>query len=294
MTENVNISVIVAVRNEAHNIRRCLTSLAPANEVIVVDSHSTDATAQIAEEEFGRTVVQFDYTGKYPKKRQWAMDNCEFRNDWLLLIDADEVVTKEQWVEIAETLASPSHDAYLLEKQFHFLGRRFRYGGFSHQAVLLVRRGAGRFEETMAELSSGLDMEVHERLIVSGRVGRLSEPLIHEDFKGLKAYIDRHNAYSTWEAQLRYEYLNTGTYAGDAIRPDLFGDAQSRRRYLKHIVMRLPFEAVIWFLYHYIIRLGFLEGRPGLIASQLRAGYIRDVRSKLFELEHAQENSTRP
>lgn len=294
MTENVNISVIVAVRNEAQNLRKCLSSLVPANEVIIIDSHSTDSSAEIAEEEFGRSVVQFDYTGKYPKKRQWAMDTCKFRHDWLLLIDADEVVTNELWVEIAETLASPSHDAYLLEKQFHFLGRRFRYGGFSHQAVLLVRRGTGRFEETMAELSSGLDMEVHERLIVNGSVGRLSESLIHEDFKGLKAYIDRHNAYSTWEAQLRYEFLNTSTYSGDAIKPDLFGNAQSRRRYLKHIVMRLPFEAVIWFLYHYIVRLGFMEGRPGLIASQFRASYIRDVRSKLFELEQVQEKKPSP
>lgn len=290
MTEPIAISVLLAVRNEAPNIRKCLAALTRADEVVLVDSNSTDDTAQIAIEEFNRDVVQFEYTGGYPKKRQWALNEYPFRHEWILLLDADEVVTDALWQEIELTLAAPAFRAYYITKSFHFMEQQFRYGGFSHAAVLLLKRGCGHFEETLAETDSGVDMEVHERIVVDDRIGRLSNPLVHEDYKGLKAYIDRHNAYSTWEAQLRYRYLNTGEYGSDSIKPLLFGDTQSRRRFVKHISMKLPFEPIAWFVYHYILRLGFLEGRPGLIASQLRAGYIRDIRAKVYELKQ----QTRP
>ena len=127
-------------------------------------------------------------------------------------------------------------------------------------------------------------MEVHERVIVDGPVGRLATPLIHDDFKGLAAYLDRHNRYSTWEAQLRHGFLTTGSYGASAVRARLFGNAQERRRFLKKIVLRLPGESLVWFAYHYVVRLGFLEGRAGLIACRIRSNYISDVRAKLTEL----------
>ena len=97
--------------------------------------------------------------------------------------------------------------AYLVTKGFHFLGRRFRFGGFSHAAVLLFRTGQAKFETLLADSCDGLDMEVHERLIVRGTIGRIRTPLVHEDFKGLEAYLSRHNRYSTWEARIRREHL---------------------------------------------------------------------------------------
>src|SRR5690625_7228949 len=89
------------------------------------------------------------------------------------------------------------------------MGRRFRFGGFSHQAVLLFRNGRARFEELIDDPASALDMEVHERVLVEGSIGILQTPLIHEDYKGLEAYIDRHNRYSTWEARLRSDFLRS-------------------------------------------------------------------------------------
>jgi hypothetical protein len=133
------------------------------------------------------------------------------------------------------------------------------------------------------DAASSLDMEVHERVLTNGKLASLRTPLIHEDFKGLTAYIDRHNKYSSWEADVRYAFL-CGLLSGDGgIRPNLFGNHQERRRFLKMIAMRVPFEPQLWFLYHYIARLGFLEGRSGLIASQIRANYISQVRAKLYE-----------
>lgn len=281
---NVPVSVIIATRNEEANIPKCLDSLAPANEVIIVDSKSQDETLRIVSN-YQCEVLQFKYEGGYPKKRQWVLDSYSFKNEWVLLIDADEVVSPELWQSITRAINSNDHVAYLIQKQFHFLGKAFKFGGFSHEAVVLLRRGCARFEETMAEIASGLDMEVHERLIVDGSVGYIQTPLIHEDFKGLKAYIERHNAYSTWESQLRYDFLYGDGYQGAAIKPKLFGDSQARRRFIKHLIIRIPFEANLWFVYHYVLRAGFLEGRAGYIAARMRANYIQDVRDKTFEIK---------
>ena len=288
MTRILPVTVLLAAKNEAVNLPRCLAALGPAARVVVLDSGSTDATADIATG-YGAEVVQFGYSGGYPKKRQWAMDELKIDTPWILLLDADEVIPPALWEEIADAVqnASPC-DAYMVRKGFHFLGRRFRFGGFSHAAVFLLKTGKGRFERLFDDSPDGLDMEVHERVIVDGRIGQFGTPLIHEDFKGLEAYIARHNKYSTWEARVRHQYLKGGRYGAATISPKLFGNSQERRRFLKGLIIRLPFEQHLWFFYHYVARLGFLEGRPGLIACQIRASYIAQVRAKMYELNRKQ------
>lgn len=282
------VTVLLAAKNEAINLPRVLGSLKCASRVIVLDSGSTDATAEISARE-GAHVVQFFYRGGYPKKRQWAMESLEIDSPWVLLLDADEVVPDELWSEISRAVQSATPcDAYMVSKGFHFLGRRFRFGGFSHAAIFLLRSGKGRFEMIFDDEADGLDMEVHERVIVGGPIGHFSTPLIHEDFKGLEAYIARHNKYSTWEARVRHKYLESGRYGESAIIPNLFGNAQERRRFLKRLVIRMPFEPLLWFLYHYVLRLGFLEGRPGLIACQVRFSYIAQVKAKMYEMRRAE------
>lgn len=286
-----NVTVLLAVKNEEVNIERCLKSLRCAAEVIVLDSYSTDRTASIATQH-GCKVIQFDYQGGYPKKRQWALESLSIKTDWVLLLDADEVVPPQLWDEIYSVTESSNHaDAYFIRKGFHFLGRRFKFGGFSHDALLLLKPGKARFERLIEVPGDKLDMEVHERLLVEGRVGRLNTPLIHEDFKGLQAYIDKHNKYSTWEANLRFQCLKSGRYGEESVPAKLFGNVQERRRWLKNVAVRVPFEAWLWFFYHYIVKLGFLEGRPGLIASQIRSQYIANVRAKLWEIKNRCENT---
>jgi glycosyltransferase involved in cell wall biosynthesis len=278
------ITVLIATRNEEANIQRCLHALAPAASIVVLDSGSTDRTAELARQH-GASVILFTHRGGYPKKRQWALEHVPIQTPWILLLDADEVVPNTLWQEIADSVNSDSAaDAYLIRKGFHFLGRKFRYGGFSHSAVLLFKTGKARFEKLIEVPGDSLDMEVHERLIVDGTIGELKTPLIHEDFKGLQSYIDKHNRYSTWEAFLRYAYLNAGTYGVDSVAPKLFGNSQERRRWLKLIAVRMPFEPWLWFFYHFIVKLGFLEGRAGKIACDIRKQYISDVRAKLFEI----------
>ena len=280
--KSLDVTVIIAAKNEAPNIGRCLAALSPAKSVCVVDSRSRDETAAIAVAA-GAEVVQFNFSGGYPKKRQWALDTLPIATGWVLLLDADEVVPAALWQEIAEVTRRSSSAAYLITKGFHFLGRRLRYGGFSHMAILLFRKGRGRFERLLDNDPSGLDMEVHERLIIDGPISQLSIPLIHEDYKGLEAYLERHNKYSTWEAEVRFRLLTSGVYGAESIKPRLFGNSQERRRALKHIAVRMPFEPQLWFVYHYFLKLGLLEGRRGLIASQIRSSYVSQARAKVFE-----------
>ena len=282
--DNLPITVIIAAKNEEANIARCISSLNRAERIIVVDSHSNDATAQFSKEH-GAEVFQFDYQGGYPKKRQWAMDNIPIHTEWILLLDADEVIPNRLWEEIQTGIALNQADAFLIKKGFHFMGKPFRFGGFSHSAILLFRKGKARFEHVLDEPPDAVDMEVHERLLVDGKVARFKTPLIHQDFKGLEAYIDRHNKYSLWEARVRYQFLKTGEWGKDPVKANAFGNIQEKRRFLKSIVCRLPFEHIFWFFYHYIICLGILEGRCGLIACRIRSNYIAEVRAKLYEMK---------
>lgn len=285
ISKKLPITVLIAARNEEANIVKCLRALDRAERVIVLDSQSDDRTVELAAS-LGAEVVQFQYRGGYPKKRQWALNNLEIDTPWVLMVDADEVVPEALWGEIAGAISSPeAPEALAIVKGFHFLGRRFRFGGFSFAAVVLFRTGKARFEKLVECPEANQDMEVHERVIVDGKVGRLRTPLIHEDFKSLQAYIDRHNRYSSWEARLRFDLLTSGRYGRDSIRPRLFGNSQERKRFLKLIAVRMPSEQWLWFAYHYFVCLGFLEGKRGLIACQIRASYIRQVRAKMYELE---------
>lgn len=281
----IPVTVLIAAKNEALNLPKCLRALQPAEEVILLDSQSADGTPRIAKK-LGAKVVQFKYKGGYPKKRQWALDHLKIKTPWVLLIDADEEVPEPLWEEISRVIQDGgSQQAYLIQKEFHFMGKRFRHGGFSFRAALLFKKGTAEFERLIEDEAGALDMEVHERLIVNGTIGKLSTPLIHNDFKGLEAYLDRHNKYSTWEAKVRWAFLKTGKYGQSGIGANLFGNVQERRRFLKKIAIRIPFEPLGWFLYHYFFRLGFLEGYGGLAASVIRAQYIFQVRAKIHEMK---------
>jgi glycosyltransferase involved in cell wall biosynthesis len=284
LKDKLPITVILATKNEESNIIRCISALTEVERIMVIDSKSDDATSRLARDH-GAEVFQFNYTGGYPKKRQWALDNLPISSEWVMLLDADEFVPNELWAEIRTAINLYEMDAFLIKKGFHFLGKRFRFGGFSHSAVLLFRKGKARFEHIIDDPPEALDMEVHERLIVNGNLGRLKTPLIHEDCKGIEAFIAKHNKYSTWEAKVRLQYLETGAWGISAVQQKCIGNAQERRRLLKTIVCHLPFEHIWWFINHYIVRLGFLEGRRGLIASRIRSEYISDVRAKIFEMK---------
>src|SRR4029077_11095080 len=139
------VSVIVPARNEAHNLPRCLESLRGVGEVYVIDSHSTDETADIARS-CGAKVVQFRYRGGWPKKRQWAMDTLPLAYAWIFLLDADEALTPELSEEIQQAIQNVHYDGYYIALRMFFLGRLLRHGDASFYKLSLFRRGKAKFE----------------------------------------------------------------------------------------------------------------------------------------------------
>ena len=282
------VSVIIAAKNEARNLPACLESLRNFGEVLVVDSQSTDATVAIARS-FSADVTQFYYRGGWPKKRQWALDNLPLRHDWVLLLDADEAVTPELVREIRDALRDPDANGYYVGLEMFFLGRRLRHCGATFYKLSLFRRAVGRFECRTADQDDSMcDMEVHEHVVVKGEVRRLQHKLLHRNVDSLARYIQKHNEYSNWEAQV----WSGGTEIREVVlQPALFGSQAQRRRWLKKNFLRWPGSPILLFLYRFLFRAGFLDGVPGLIYCVFQAIQLFHVKAKLYEMQRTSAES---
>lgn len=285
-TEKLPLSVIIPVKNEERNIAACIESAALADEVWVVDSGSVDRTIEIAEE-MGARVVQFQFNGGYPKKKNWALENLPFANEWVLILDADERVTPELEVEIRGLFASDGMlDGYYINRKLIFLGRWIRHcGWYPSWNMRLFRHRLGRYERLDTEdVENTGDVEVHEHIVLKGRSGYLRHDLLHEDFKSVYHFIERHNRYSNWDARVYYN-MATGRQSGETINASLFGSPLERKRFIKKMWARLPFRPLIRFVWMYIIKLGFLDGRPGLIFCTLMTMHEAVISAKMYEHE---------
>jgi len=277
------VTAIVAVRNEARNLPRCLESLREIGEVYVVDSQSTDATVEIARSS-GARVVQFHYQGGWPKKRQWAMESLPLAHDWILLIDADESLSPELVDEIRTAIQNPSYDGYYIALRVYFLGRELRHSGASFYKLSLFRRGKGRYECRLKEQDASMaDMEVHEHVVVDGRSAKLKFPILHRNVASVSHYIRKHDTYSNWEAKV---WLNTNPGV-DELAPSLTGTQAQRRRWLRRKFFALPGSPLVFFLYKYIFCLGFLDGVPGLIYCTFQGIQFFNIKAKIYELRHS-------
>jgi glycosyltransferase involved in cell wall biosynthesis len=272
------VSVIIPVRNEGHNLRRCLDSLPSAGEIFVIDSQSTDDTTEIARS-FGADVVQFYYSGGWPKKRQWALDTLPLHFEWVLLLDADEALPSELVAEIGRAIRNPGIDGYYIGLEIIFLGRRLRHSGATFHKLSLFRRAKGRFEcRAQDQDTSMCDMEVHEHVIVNGATSKLKERISHWNVENLSRYIQKHNEYSNWEARVWNERS-----APDELRPALFGTQAQRRRWLRKAIFMWPGSPVLFFFYKYVMCLGFLDRGPGLIYCGLQAVQFFHIKAKIYE-----------
>ncbi len=281
------ISVLVPVKNEAQNLRRCLPALAWADEVIVVDSHSTDDTPSVAAEH-GARVVPFTFNGHYPKKKNWALENLPFRHEWVLIVDADEVVPPELANEIIRRTAADEADGFYLNMKYYFLGRRLRHCGYSECWNLrLFKHRLGRYERMPAlPGSTAGDNEAHEHVELTGRVSRLTHELDHHAYPTVSVWVEKHNRYACWEAENTERFLREPT-------PPSIGKGKRFKRRLKKLYLRLPCRPVIRFLYAYVLRLGFLDGRPGLFFCLLLAFYDFLCDANRYERALAPESRSR-
>lgn len=283
MTGKQTLSCIILTHNEAIHIERaigCLASL--ANRVFVVDSFSTDGTVEIARSR-GATVVQHAFVN-YAQQFQWALDNLPIETDWVMRLDADEILTPELVREIEQHLPGlpPEVTGVVLKLGYVFLGRRIRYGGRYLNLLRIIRRGAARIERRW--------MDEH-LVLLHGQAVTFRNRMLDCSLKDLTFFIDKHNKYATREAldvlikkhrlfEIERRVLTDGTSLRMA----------SRRWIKEKIYNRLPFGLgpLCYFLYRYFLLLGFLDGREGLIYHFLQGFWYRFlVEAKVFELRRA-------
>ena len=284
VSNKLPVSVLIPAKDEELNLPACLESVERAGEIFVVDSQSQDRSIEIAKG-YGANVVQFNFNGRWPKKKNWSLENLPFRYEWVLIVDCDERITPELWDEIAIAIQDAAFNGYYLNRKVFFLGQWIRYGGkYPDWNLRLFRHSKGRYENLKTEdIPNTGDNEVHEHVLLQGNVGYLDNDMLHIDFRDIYHWLQRHNRYSNWEARVYYNYL-TDSHSHNSVRPSLFGNAIQRKRFLKIIWVRLPFRPILRFILTYVLRLGFLDGRAGYIYARLLSQYEYQIGVKLYEL----------
>lgn len=280
MSAPIPLSVVVPIKNEAGNLARCLECVHWADEIFVVDSQSIDGSIEIARQS-GAEVVQFEFNGTWPKKKNWALENLPFRNEWVFILDADEVLPAEAEQEFAQAIAHAGDaGGYWINRRFMFMGKWLRHSYYPNWNLRLFRHSLGRYEKlTGADTRSG-DNEVHEHVIVQGPTGRLRVEMDHYAFPSVEVFVEKHNRYSNWEARVSADRQLAGS--ATQIKSSTVG----RRRKLKQLSQRLPFRPLLRFLYIYVWQKGFLDGREGYYFARLHALYEFLSVAKTYELKN--------
>ncbi|MGZ8164789.1 MAG: glycosyltransferase family 2 protein [Methylobacter sp.] len=244
-------SVIIITRNEASHIARCLESVSWVDEIIVLDSGSGDATVAICRE-YTDKVYETDWPG-FGIQKQRALDKAG--GEWVLSIDADEVVTPELRREIEQAIKLSGYNGFQIPRLSSYCGRQIRHGGWWPDYVLrLFRRNAGHFTDSV----------VHEQVIVQGQTGQLHSPLLHDAFINLDEVLHKVNCYSSLGAKMLYQ------------------------RGVRSSLSKAIFKAFWTFIRTYWIKAAFLDGKQGLMLSISNAEGTYYKYVKLLELQNRQ------
>lgn len=222
------LSAVIITRNAAEQLEDCLKSLAFADEIVVVDSGSTDSTIDLARR-YGARVIEHAWAGFGPQK-QFAVESATY--DWVLCVDADERVSELLRTSIEQTLASPKTNAYYMPRRNRFMGRWLRHGeGYPDLSLRLFHRVHARWSKDA----------VHEKVLTEDVVGHLFGDLLHESETSIAQYLEKQNHYTTLQAE---RLFTQGKRAG---------------------IAQLLFNPLVRFLKFYVLRRGFLDGTPGLV-----------------------------
>ena len=284
MSTSVPVSVIVPIKNEAANLPRCLASVKWADEIFVVDSASTDGSIAIAQQH-GAKVVQFEFNGTWPKKKNWALENLPFRNEWVFVLDADEVLPPAAEAEFAKAITGASDIVgYWINRRFMFMGRWLQHAYYPNWNLRLFRHAFGHYEKlTDAPTNSG-DNEVHEHVLLNGGTAKLKVEIDHYAFPSIDIFVEKHNRYSNWEARVAADTLL------DSSSKKISSRTVDRRRKLKTLSRHLPFRPLLRFLYVYVWQKGFLDGAEGYYFARLHGFYEFLSVAKTRELLKQQRN----
>ena len=273
------LSVLIPTLNESRNIAGCLAAVAFADDCIVFDSHSTDETLELARAA-GARVVQREFD-VFSRHKNWALDNIDFAHEWILIVDAAERVTPKLATEIASVvnaeIVEGADAGYYIARQNIFQGKWLRHAGmYPDWRLRLFRHGKARYE----------DRVVHEHMKIEGHAGFLNHHFIHQDFKGLERYFERHNNHTSLESIEVHRLLHGAAGGDEVIAGKLLSRGPMRRRAVRHFAYRyLPLRPFILFFYIYVLRLGFLDGAIGFRHCLIRTFNEYQLCLKLMELD---------
>jgi glycosyltransferase involved in cell wall biosynthesis len=280
MTTTMSLTAVILTYNEEKHLARCLDSLRRvADRVYVVDSGSSDSTIAIAQTA-GAKVLDHDWVN-HAVQFNWALGQLPDDTDWVIRLDADEVVTDELAQQIRSRLEKVSAGVagIIVHRRMSFMGRTIRHGGVSRVGVLRIfRHGQGRSENRWMD----------EHIVVDGDTEVWSGEILDDNLNSLTWWVGKHNAYASREVvdilDLEYGFLKRSSVA--AARPA--GSAGGRRQLKESVYLRLPIglRAFAYFLYRYLFRLGFLDGPEGTVFHVLQGFWYRYlVDAKLLEVK---------
>ena len=264
MSNRSNLSIIILTYNEEANLNTCLEAARLiSDDIIIIDSFSSDRTREIASK-YNTKFIQNKFVNQ-GIQFNWALDNVEIKYNWILRLDADETLTNESVEEIITKLKNPNSEAFEFNKRIIWMGRWLKYGGiYPMNVTRLFKKGYARYEE-----------RTEENLIVDGKTEKLKNDLIENNKKNdIYNFTLKHLKTGAGECE---EYLNSSKYS-EGIKPTLLGSKPQKNRWLKiNFYNKAPMfiRAFLYFLYRYIILLGFLDGIPGLTFHFLQGFWYR-------------------
>jgi glycosyltransferase involved in cell wall biosynthesis len=275
------ISVLVLTKNEEQDLPGCLDSVAWSDDIHVFDSYSEDRTLEIARSR-GATITQRRFDN-WASHQNWGLRNIAFKHAWVFYIDADERATPELQDGITRAVANSAHHvAFRVQRRDFLMGTWLRHVQATPHYMRLFRPEKMRYERLVNPVS-----------IPDGPVGQVEGYLDHFPFgKGMSHWLERHNSYSTFEAQQILANRQTGKRF--SLWKAIAGaDFHERRFHQKELFYRLPFRPVVKFLTMYVMRLGFLDGRAGFTYATLQSIYEYMIVLKTRELERIGESDVR-
>lgn len=269
---SIPVSVIVMTKNEEAVIERCLTVLSDFDEIFVVDSGSTDRTVSLAEAS-GAKVVNFQWNGEYPKKKQWCLDNLPLNNDWIFHVDADEELTPELCEEIMAVFSGPaprSHAGYFVRGYNVVNGRKLRFGQHNNKLALFNRQKMTFPPVDDLNIKGGNEVEGHYQPVIipdisKGKaIGKFKCGLLHHIYESGEDWKTRHSRYASWER-------------GMSLKKAWPEDPVPLRQALKEFLRGAPLRPYLVFIYGYIVKGGFLDGTAGFRFARDRYRYYKTI-----------------
>ena len=268
------LTAIILTKNEEEAILDCIKSLDFCSQIIVVDSESTDSTV-LKSRQVGATVVNFKWNKQYPKKKQWSLERTEIENDWVLFLDADERVSHDLAKEIANNFKKSINKfaAYDVKVKYFFDGKFLRFGHKVRKRILINKNKCHFPIVDDLHVKNMWEVEGHYQPLVNGRIGMFKNYVSHYDPDPLYDYFSRHNRYSDWEASMRISQSSRNS-------------VRESKTLQGKLFEMLPGKPIVFFIYSYFLRLGFLDGRAGFNYSLALSFYYWQINLKYRELKN--------